>query len=92
MNTSSPIAPTNALVTPLLTDMNQISMAYAYWKTGRHQDEPVFDLFFRRPPFGGEYCIFAGLDEVLKFLSSYRLIFAVACTCFLLLLTVIAKI
>lgn len=62
----------NSLVTPLLTDMYQISMAYAYWKTGRHADFAVFDLFFRKPPFGGEYCIFAGLDEVLSFISTYR--------------------
>ena len=63
---------TNSLVTPLLTDMYQISMSYAYWKTGRHNDPSVFDLFFRTPPFGGEFCIFAGLDEVLKFLASYK--------------------
>eukprot|EP01032_Pedospumella_encystans_P016577 gene16577-18907_t len=66
------LQPTNSLVTPLLTDMYQISMSYAYWKSGRHNDPSVFDLFFRTPPFGGEFCIFAGLDEVLKFLSSYK--------------------
>lgn len=69
---SNDLAPTNALVTPLLTDMYQISMAYAYWKTGKHEDVAVFDLFFRTPPFGGEYCVFAGLDEALKFVATYR--------------------
>lgn len=73
---SNEFAPTNSLVTPLLTDMYQISMAYAYWKTGKHDDFAVFDLFFRKPPFGGEFCIFAGLDEVVKFVSSYRYFFA----------------
>jgi nicotinate phosphoribosyltransferase len=64
--------PVNGLVSPLLTDLYQITMAYAYWKTGRHMDHAVFELFFRKNPFGGEYTVFAGLDEVLKFLVNFR--------------------
>jgi len=64
--------PTNNLVTPLLTDLYQITMAYAYWKTGQHKKKAHFELFFRKNPFGGSYTLFAGLDEVLKFLSSFR--------------------
>lgn len=64
--------PTNSLVTPMLTDMYQISMAYAYWKAGKHNDFAVFDLFFRKNPFGGEFCLFAGLDEVVKFVQHFR--------------------
>lgn len=64
--------PTNALVSPLLTDMYQISMTYAYWKNNRHNDQSVFDLFFRKNPFKGEYTVFAGQDEVLKFLSTFK--------------------
>lgn len=64
--------PTNGLVTPLLTDLYQITMTYAHWKNNRHNDPAVFELFFRKNPFGGEYTIFAGLDEVLKFLTHYK--------------------
>ncbi|KAL7541019.1 hypothetical protein ACHAWF_006837 [Thalassiosira exigua] len=64
--------PTNNLVTPLLTDLYQITMAYAYWKTGQHVRRAHFELFFRKNPFGGSYTLFAGLDEVLKFLSNFR--------------------
>lgn len=64
--------PTNPLVTPLLTDMYQISMSYAYWKNGKHNDHSVFDLFFRKNPFKGEYTIFAGLSEALEFCKTYR--------------------
>lgn len=64
--------PTNALVTPLLTDLYQITMAYAYWKNNRHEEPAVFELFFRKNPFGGEYTVCAGLDECLKHLDSFK--------------------
>jgi len=64
--------PTNSLVCPLLTDMYQISMTYAHWKNKRINDHGTFDIFFRKNPFNGEFCIFAGLDEVLKFLHAFR--------------------
>ncbi len=58
--------PTNQLVNPMLTDFYQITMAYAYWKAGVHEQEAVFDLFFRKNPFGGEFAIYAGLSEKLR--------------------------
>eukprot|EP00565_Helicotheca_tamesis_P002670 CAMPEP_0185727202 /NCGR_PEP_ID=MMETSP1171-20130828/2952_1 /TAXON_ID=374046 /ORGANISM="Helicotheca tamensis, Strain CCMP826" /LENGTH=542 /DNA_ID=CAMNT_0028395715 /DNA_START=188 /DNA_END=1816 /DNA_ORIENTATION=+ len=47
-------------------------MAYAYWKTNRHNESSVFELFFRKNPFRGEYTIFCGLDEVLRHLSNFK--------------------
>lgn len=64
--------PTNPLVTPMLTDMYQLSMSYAYWKANKHNDETVFDLFFRKCPFKGEFCIFAGLEECLRLCESFQ--------------------
>ena len=32
---------TNPMVTALLTDLYQFTMAYAYWKAGKHQDRAV---------------------------------------------------
>ncbi|KAG4073559.1 hypothetical protein HA402_000783 [Bradysia odoriphaga] len=62
----------NAVVQPLLTDLYQITMAYAYWKSGKTDDSSVFDLYFRKNPFEGEFTIFAGLDECLKFIDNFR--------------------
>lgn len=33
--------PTNPMVTPLLTDLYQFTMSYAYWKAGKHQERAV---------------------------------------------------
>ncbi|XP_052868367.1 nicotinate phosphoribosyltransferase isoform X2 [Anopheles cruzii] len=62
----------NSVVQPLLTDLYQITMAYAYWKSGKTDDHAVFDLFFRTNPFQGEFTIFAGLEECLKFLDGFH--------------------
>jgi len=56
----------------MLTDFYQITMAYAYWKGGRHQDPAVFEAFFRANPFKGEFTIFAGLSEVLRYVESFK--------------------
>lgn len=59
-------------VPPLLTDLYQFTMAYAYWRAGRHQEPAVFELFFRDNPFGGGFSLFAGLHDCLQFLQSFR--------------------
>ncbi|CAG5122256.1 unnamed protein product [Candidula unifasciata] len=60
------------VVQALLTDLYQITMAYAYWKCGKMNDDSVFDLFFRKNPFQGEFTIFAGLEECIRLLQGFR--------------------
>jgi len=63
--------PHNNFVNGLLTDLYQITMTYAYWKNNHAQQNACFDLFFRKCPFKGEYAVFGGLDDVLRFLNTF---------------------
>ncbi|KAF1759744.1 hypothetical protein GCK72_016211 [Caenorhabditis remanei] len=62
----------DSLVQPLLTDFYQITMCYAYWKTGTHNEPAVFDVFFRKNPFHGEFTVFAGLEDCLRFVENFK--------------------
>ena len=60
------------MISPLLTDLYQITMAHGYFRAGRRRDEAVFHLYFRKLPFSGGYALAAGLEPVLEFVESYR--------------------
>lgn len=54
----------------LLTDLYQLTMAFGYWKSGIHENEAVFHLFFRKAPFKGVYAICAGLEIAIEYLKN----------------------
>lgn len=56
----------------LLTDLYQLTMAYGYWKTGIHEKEAVFHLFFRKNPFNGGFAVACGLGAVVDFLEALK--------------------
>jgi nicotinate phosphoribosyltransferase len=56
----------------LLTDLYQLTMAFGYWKLGRHDQRAVFHLFFRNLPFSGGYTVAAGLEPALEFIEKFR--------------------
>ncbi|EAZ82605.1 nicotinate phosphoribosyltransferase [Algoriphagus machipongonensis] len=56
----------------LLTDFYQITMAYAYWKSNKAEQEAVFSLFFRKHPFQGGFTLAAGLDYVIDYCKSFK--------------------
>ncbi|MBS9525238.1 nicotinate phosphoribosyltransferase [Litoribacter alkaliphilus] len=56
----------------LLTDFYQLTMAYAYWKSGKAEEEAVFNLFFRKNPFQGGFTIAAGLDYVIDYCRNFH--------------------
>ncbi|HEX9046501.1 MAG TPA: nicotinate phosphoribosyltransferase [Verrucomicrobiae bacterium] len=55
----------------LLTDLYQLTMAYGYWKTGKADQEAVFELFFRKAPFQSGFTLAAGLAPAIEFLSAF---------------------
>ena len=56
----------------LLTDLYQLTMAYAYWKKGLAEDEAVFHQFFRRRPFHGGFTVAAGLESVIQLMENFK--------------------
>lgn len=56
----------------LLTDLYQLTMAYGYWKSGTHDKEAVFHLFFRQNPFAGGFTLACGLSRAIGFIERLR--------------------
>ena len=55
----------------LLTDLYQITMGYGFFKHGKHEEEVVFDLFFRKNNMI-TYSIAAGLEQAMDYLLNWR--------------------
>ena len=53
----------------LLTDLYELTMAYAYWKAGIADRQAVFVVSFREHPFRGGYTIAAGLASVVDWVE-----------------------
>jgi len=56
----------------LLTDLYELTMAYAYWKSATTEKEAVFYLSFRQAPFNGGFTIACGLGPVIDYLQTLR--------------------
>ncbi|MBQ8885204.1 MAG: nicotinate phosphoribosyltransferase [Clostridia bacterium] len=55
----------------LLTDLYQLTMGYGFYKQNKHEDEAVFDLFFRRNKLI-TYSLAAGLEQAIDYLLNWR--------------------
>jgi nicotinate phosphoribosyltransferase len=55
----------------LFTDLYQITMAQAYWESGRTA-RATFSLSFRKYPLNRGYLVFAGLQDALAYLEGLR--------------------
>ncbi|WP_449354430.1 nicotinate phosphoribosyltransferase [Virgibacillus natechei] len=56
----------------LHTDLYQINMAETYWNDNVHERRAVFDLYFRKLPFGNGFGVFAGLERVIEYIQHFR--------------------
>lgn len=59
-------------MTGLVTDLYELTMAYAYWKSGMAELEAAFSVTFREHPFHGGFTVACGLAPAVDFLESLR--------------------
>jgi len=57
-------------LSPLLTDLYELTMLAGYLEEGMAEKTAVFDLYFRTNPFAGGYAVFAGLEPALDCLEN----------------------
>ena len=55
----------------LLTDLYQLTMGYGFYKHDKHEEEVVFDLFFRKNALI-TYSIAAGLEQAMDYLLNWH--------------------
>lgn len=56
----------------LHTDLYQINMGETYWNDGIHKRRAVFELYFRKLPFGNGYGVFAGLERIIQYIRDFK--------------------
>lgn len=57
---------------PLITDLYQLTMSQGYWMNNISERRSVFNLYFRKNPFKGEYAIACGLNKVFEFINNFK--------------------
>src|SRR5215470_16799881 len=62
----------NPLVNAMLTDLYELTMIAAYFKTGQHRQSVVFEYFYREAPFNGQYAVHVGLHALIDYLAKLR--------------------
>ncbi|MBO5479682.1 MAG: nicotinate phosphoribosyltransferase [Clostridia bacterium] len=55
----------------LLTDLYQLTMGYGFYRQNKHEEEVVFDLFFRKNDLI-TYSLFAGLEQAMDYLLNWH--------------------
>lgn len=58
----------------LLTDLYQLTMSYGYFKNNMHNKTAVFNLFYRKNPFNGNYAISCGLRSAIDYIQNFKFI------------------
>ncbi|WP_315110111.1 nicotinate phosphoribosyltransferase [Clostridium intestinale] len=56
----------------MLTDFYELTMGNGYFSNDIYDKVAYFDMFFRRVPDGGGYCIMAGVEQLIEYLSNLR--------------------
>lgn len=54
----------------LHTDLYEINMMFTYWKKGNGDKKAVFEMYYRKNPFGMGYTIFSGLERLIDYIEN----------------------
>ncbi|MBE6071133.1 MAG: nicotinate phosphoribosyltransferase [Clostridium butyricum] len=54
----------------MLVDFYELTMGNGYYNKGLKDKIAYFDMFFRRVPDGGGYCIMAGVEQLIEYLKN----------------------
>jgi len=52
------------------TDLYELTMVAGYNVLGRSRQKACFDLYYRQNPDNGAFCIFSGLESVIKYVNN----------------------
>lgn len=56
----------------MLVDFYELTMANGYFNKGVQDRIAYFDMYFRRVPDGGGYCIMAGVEQLIEYLTNLK--------------------
>lgn len=56
----------------MLVDFYEFTMGNGYLESSTGNKTAYFDMFFRRVPDGGGYCIMAGVQQIIEYLSNLK--------------------
>lgn len=57
----------------LMMDFYEFTMAYTYFKEGKHLQYAYFDMFIRSVPNQGGYVVFNGLHRFIEFVQGFKI-------------------
>ncbi len=53
----------------MMMDLYELTMANGYFLNEKHSTRVAFDVFYRRNPDGGGFAIFAGLEQIIEYVT-----------------------
>lgn len=54
------------------TDLYELTMVAGYLESGKATQRACFDLYYRQNPDGGGFCVFAGLESVIRYVNNLK--------------------
>ena len=53
----------------MMMDLYEMTMAYGYFKEDKKDDRVTFDVFYRRNPDNASFSVFAGLEQIIDYVT-----------------------